>query len=240
MSERPFTPILLDLLRSARLAQDTFIQALTSSERDAIGSPDCWSAKDHIAHLTFWRQQLILKVQTILRHEAPAGMDDFERLNPAVFASQRQRPWPEVLAESDRAYTELIALTTQLGDDALTGFDRFDWIPGGRPLYTVFMGYCYEHAQQHLAQYYLDRGDLTQALSVYEVWAERVTQAETPSALQGTALYNLACFYATHDELESAATSARQALALYPSLRELAREDPDLIALRSSHPELFA
>lgn len=240
MSERPFTPILLDLLRYARLAQDAFTQALTSSERDAIGSPGCWSAKDHIAHLTFWRQQLLLKVRAILRHETPAGMDDFERLNLAVFASQRQRPWSEVLAESDQAYTELSALTGQLGDDALTDFGRFDWIPGGRPLYTVFMGYCYEHAQQHLAQYYLDRRDFPQALGVYEAWAKRVIQDETPSALKGSVLYNLACFYATHDELDSAGTSVRQALALYPSLMEFARDDPDLIALRSSQPELFS
>lgn len=240
MSARPFTPILLDLLHQARLAQNAFVQTLAPSEQAAIGTPAYWSAKDHVAHMTFWRQQLILKVRAILQHETPAGMDDFEQLNPVVFASQQQRPWSEVLSESDRAYAELAALVDQLHDDDLTAVARFDWIPDGRPLYALFMGYCYEHTQQHLAQYYLDRNDLAQALCTYEAWAGRVVQAEAPSALKGSVLYNLACFYATHAEVDKAITTLQQACTLYPSLKEFARTDPDLIAVRSRLPEDFS
>lgn len=242
MSEPPFKPILLDLLRQARIAQDAFVQALDTTERAATGSPDHWSAKDHVAHMTFWRQRLVLKLQAIQRRETPADSGDFEHLNPIIFEQQRQRPWSEVLTESDQAYAELLSLTDQLTDDDLTAFNRFDWLPDGWPLYTAFMGFCYEHAQQHFAQYYLDRDrdDFPRARRCYEVWAERVVQAEVPEPLKGYVLYNLACFYATHAELEQASTTFRQACTLYPSLKELARTDPDLVALRSNQPETLS
>lgn len=240
MNQPPFKPILLDLLLQARLTQDAFVQALDPAERAAIGSSDHWSAKDHVAHMTFWRQRLSLKLRAIQQHETPAGSDDFEQLNPVVFESQQQRPWSEVLAESDQAYSELFALTDQFTDDDLTAFNRFEWIPDGWPLYTAFMGFCYEHAQQHFAQFYLDRHDFPRARRCYEVWAERVVQTEAPNVLKGYVLYNLACFYATHAELEKASTTLRQACALHPPFAELARTDPDLVTLRTNQGETIS
>ncbi|HLJ80469.1 MAG TPA: hypothetical protein VKT52_03210, partial [Ktedonobacterales bacterium] len=189
--------------------------------------------------MTFWRQRLVLIVRAVLRHETPASGEDFEQLNPIIFERQRLRPWSEVLAESDQAYADLFTVTDQLSDDELTAFNHFDWIPDGDPLYTVFMGNCYEHAQQHFAQYALDRHDLPQALGIYEIWAERVVQAEVPDELKRIVLYNLACFYSIHAELGKAATTLRQACTRYPQLKEMARTDADLIALRSALPEAF-
>jgi tetratricopeptide (TPR) repeat protein len=240
MSEPAFKPTLLDLLHHARLAEHAFVQALDPAERAAVGSPEHWSAKDHIAHMTFWREQLNLRLRAILRHETPVGAENYEQLNPIIFERHRLRPWPEILAESDDAYDELIALTEQLGDDDLTAFGRFDWIPAGWPLYTAYMGNCYEHAAQHLAQYYLDRHDLAQALRTYEAWVERVVQAAAPDALKGYVQYNLACYYATHAAEEQAATTVRRALTLHPPLREFARTDPDLEAVRAHIPDAFS
>jgi len=240
MSQPAFKPILLDLLRHAQRAQDAFVQALDPAERVATGSPACWSAKDHIAHMTFWRQQLNLKLQAILRHESPTGYDGYEQINALVFERERQRPWPEVLAESDDAYDKLIALTDQLSDDALTAFGRFDWVPDGWPLYTAFMGNCYEHSAHHLAQYSLDRHDLAQALRTYDAWVERIVQVAAPDALKGLVLYNLACYYGVHAAVEQAATTAQRACTLHPALKEFARTDPDLVAVRAQHPEAFA
>ncbi len=148
------------------------------------------------------------------------------------FQEHRFRPWPELLAESDQGYAELISLTEQLCEEDLTTFNRFTWTHAGAPLYTAFMGNCYEHTQQHLAQYALDRHDLERAIETYETWASRVVEAEVPDPLKGTVLYNLACFYATHNRLEQAKSPLQQAFTQYPATREFALTDPDLIALR--------
>lgn len=231
MTAQPFKPILLDLLRQAHLAQDTFLQELNATECAAIGTLEYWSAKDHVAHMTFWRQRLVLKLTAILQHETPPIPENFEQLNIQVFEAQRERPWPDILSESEQAYAELVTLTEQLTEEDLTAFNRFDWIPNGEPLYTSFMGNCYEHAQQHLAQYYLDRHDLPQATYIYESWASRVVDAEVPEVLKGIVLYNLACFYATHARLEKASAILPQALTLAPYLKEWSLRDPDLVAL---------
>ncbi|HEX4203488.1 MAG TPA: DinB family protein [Ktedonobacteraceae bacterium] len=231
MIQRSFKPILIDLLRQAQISQNAFFQELTPTELATVGTSEYWSAKDHVAHMTFWRQRLVLRLQAIIRQETPPKSEDFEQLNPIIFEEQRYRPWSDILSESDHVYAELITLTDQLTEEDLTAFNRFAWTHEGAPLYTDFMGNCYEHTQQHLAQYSLDRHDFKRAIGTYEVWANRVVEAEVPETLKGYIFYNLACFYATHDRLEKAAPALQQAFTLYPPTREFARTDPDLIAL---------
>ena len=91
MTQRPFKPILLDLLRQAQISQNVFFQELTPTELATIGTPEHWSAKDHVAHLTFWRQRLVLKVQAIIRKVPQQTSDNFEQLNPIIFEEQRYR-----------------------------------------------------------------------------------------------------------------------------------------------------
>lgn len=231
MTEHPFKPILLDLLHQAQISQNAFFQELPPAELATIGTPELWSAKDHVAHTTFWRQRLTIRLQAIVRRETVPPSEDFEQLNPILFEEQRYRPWPDILAESDQAYADLIAITEQLTEEDLTAHNRFDWTFQGAPLYTAYMGNCYEHTQQHLAQYSLDRHDPERAIETYEAWANRVVQADVPDTLKAYLYYNLACFYATHDLLEQAQPNLEQAFTLFPSFREFARTDPDLAAL---------
>jgi tetratricopeptide (TPR) repeat protein len=237
MNTQPFQAFLLALLRQAQIRQNTFFQELPQGSLEIIGEPDFWSAKDHVAHLTFWRQRLTLRLQAHLRKAPQPNIDHFEQLNPIVFQESRSRAWPDILAESDQAYADLIEVTEQLSDEDLTTSDRFDWLPDGMPLYLSFMGNWYEHTQIHLGSYCLEHHDLAGATHVYEVWASTIVEAEVPSPLKGNILYNLACFYALNDQLEKAATSLERALELAPELKEWSLKDADLDALRAKQAE---
>ena len=68
MTAQPFKSIVLDLLQQGHLDEEAFLQELNETERNAIGTPELWSAKDHMAHRTFWHQDLIGKVTAILQH----------------------------------------------------------------------------------------------------------------------------------------------------------------------------
>lgn len=237
MYHSAFKPVLLDLLRQAQISQNTFMQELPPAERAALGTPELWAAKDHVAHMTFWRQGFVSRLTALLRKAPQPASQDFEKLNPLIFEEQRDRSWSDISAESDHVYADLIALADRLSEEDLTATGRFDWMDEGMPLYTSFMGYCYEHSQNHLAQYCVDRNDLARALDTYEAWAKRVLEAGVPETLQGYVFYNLACFYATHGRLEKASMPLQQAFALYPHTRELALTDPDLVELRPNSPE---
>src|SRR5579863_2713556 len=128
MTQHAFKPVLLDLLRQAQISQNTFMQELPPSQRAALGTPALWAAKDHVAHMTFWRQRLVLNLQALL-HQAPQPKpEDFEQLNPIIFEEQRSQSWSDISAESDQVYADLIALADQLSEEDLTAFNRFDWI----------------------------------------------------------------------------------------------------------------
>ncbi len=238
MTAHPFKPILLDLLQQAYRDEEAFLQELNETERTAIGTPEHWATKDHVAHMNFWRQRLVLNLAAIVQHqEQPPSVKSFEELNLEIFEEQRERPWSVIHAESQQTYAELIKLTEQLSEEDLTTPSRFAWQPEGEPLYGAFMGNCYEHAQEHLAQYYLDRHDLPRAIQIREAWASRVVEAEVPDPLRGSVLYNLACFYALQNQLEKATTTLQQALTLAPHLKEWSLTDSDLDVLRSSQVE---
>ncbi len=234
MTTQPFKTIILDLLQQGHLDEEAFLQGLNEAERTAIGTPELWSAKDHIAHRTFWHQNLVLKLTAVLQHqELPPSEDNEELLNSTVFEKHRQRPWSDVHAESEQVYAELITLIEQLSEEDLTTSERFSAISGERPLYPTFLGNCYEHDQEHIVQYYADRHDLPRAIEIREKCANRIMQSAVPEWIKGWFVYNLACFYARHDQLEKAATHLQKALTLAPDLKEQSLSDPELVALRA-------
>lgn len=234
MTTLPSKAILLDLLQQAHLDEEAFLQGLDETERTAIGTPEHWSAKDHIAHITFWQQQTVLSLNAVVQQQAqPTSTKSVEEKNAETFEEQHLRSWSDILSAYNQAYADLIKLIEQLSQEDLTDSHRFDWLPEGNPLYTKLMGNCYEHSQEHLAQYYLDRQDLARATQIRETCAKRILQAEMPDLMKGNILYNLACFYALQNQLEKAATTLQEALTLTPTLKEWSLSDPDLSALRS-------
>src|SRR6266581_6321806 len=121
MTAQPFKTIVLDLLQQGHLDEEACLQQLGEAERTAIGTPERWSAKDHVAHRTFWHQDLILRVTAILQHqEVPPSEESDDQINAMVFEEQKLHPWSALHAASEWVYTELITLAEQLGEEDLT------------------------------------------------------------------------------------------------------------------------
>src|SRR5262245_40520623 len=80
-------PRILALVEKGVAEQQAFIEKLSASERAAIGEPDAWAAKDHIAHNTAWKADAALEIAATARGEAyrPESTTVF---NPRVFAEQ--------------------------------------------------------------------------------------------------------------------------------------------------------
>ena len=89
MTTQPFKTLILDLLQQGYRDEATFVQALDETERAAIGTPELWSAKDHLVHMTFcWHQNLIQKVTAILQQqEVPPREASVDQCNALVFAA---------------------------------------------------------------------------------------------------------------------------------------------------------
>ena len=142
MTAQPFKTIVLDLLQQGHLDEETFLQELDETERTAIGTPQLWSAKDHVVHRTFWHQHLIGDLTAALQHqEVPPCEESDDQINARVFEENKSRPWSAIHADSERVYAELITLVEQLNEDDLTAPNRFPSITGnGRSIPPSWAG----------------------------------------------------------------------------------------------------
>ena len=232
MTATPMKTIILDLLQQGQHDEAAWAQELTETERAAIGTPQLWSARDHVVHRTFGRQNLTQVMTAILQQQAvPPRAKINDEINGEVFAEQRLRPWSEIHAEAERVDADIITLVEHLSEDDLMDTERFTAITRGWPLYAIFLGNCYEHGLEHVVQYYSDRHDLPRAIALREQCASRVLQAQVSESVKSFILYNLACFYAQQNQLEDAANRLQEAVALAPHLKEQAKSDPELAAL---------
>src|SRR5690242_10912301 len=92
---RPLKPRILALVAQGLVEQQTFIETLSPADRSAIGSPDAWSAKDHVAHNATWKADAAREITAAHRGEGylPESITVF---NPRVFAEQQHQTWDEI------------------------------------------------------------------------------------------------------------------------------------------------
>ena len=237
MSFRLRKRVLLDLLDDTQVEQQRLISELNDTEREASGTSAHWSARDHIAHLTFWKQHLSRTLAALARSETPPSKGDTEALNAQVFEEQRERPWSDILLEAKQAHADLLANLEHLTEEDL---DKSHWywlprddgedgsFPEGQPLWSIILSNGYWHLQEHFTQFYLDRNDVSHATQLQEAWTENMMQREVPPVIQSIALCQPAIFYATTNQKAKAQEMWHQALALDPTLTEILKQDADL------------
>ncbi|MDQ2999053.1 MAG: DinB family protein [Chloroflexota bacterium] len=221
---------LIDLLGRAQADQRELLAALSDDERAAIGTADHWSIKDVVLHIAFWKKRQLERLAAAARGEVPVEIEHFEQVNARVFEEWRERPWQAVIDESERIFDALEGQVREFDPAALADSNRYAW-QEGRSLLTSLVGNGFSHPESHIAQCYIDRGDLPRATRMQEELTEQLGQYGDQLAPRGEALYNLACFYATSGQADKALALLPDALRLQPDVREWSKEDPDLVVL---------
>jgi tetratricopeptide (TPR) repeat protein len=230
MTPDQLKPTLLDLIGRTQADQRALLAELSDAERDQQSAPDRWSVRDMLVHIAFWKRRQSERLSAAARGAAPDDEEHFEQTNARVFEEWRDRPWSAVIEESERAYEELIERIQAADYDFLVDPNRFEW-QHGRSLVSSIVGNGVWHPQAHIAQFYVDRGDLPRATRLQEQLTELVGQFGDELTSRGEALYNLACFYSTSGQVEQALALLPEALRLRPDLLEWSKEDTDLVPL---------
>lgn len=231
MAGEPIKTQLLDLLHRARADEVAFIASLPGAEREAEGTIDHWSAKDHVAHLTLWRKILVERLSAARRGETPGEYDNYQEVNERGFEADRHQSWEKVLADSSRSFDELVAMMAEMSEEELTDPGRYPWL-GGEPLSRNVHGDGCDHCQLHLAQLYMERGDKERAFKIQRGLLDTILRMETSPRARGTAIYNFGCFLALNGESAEAIERVRQSFTLRPDLQEWSKQDTDLNSLR--------
>lgn len=223
---------LLDLLERAQSDQRTLLAELSDTQRSAIGTPNGWSVKDMLVHVAFWKRRQAERLDAAARGTAPVELEHFEQVNARVFEEWRERPWQAVIDEAERAYADLVAQAQAADPTMLIDPNRFEW-QDGRSLLSSILSNGFWHPQSHIAQFYVDSGELARATRMQEELTELLGRHGDQLTSRGEALYNLACFYATSGQADKALVLLPEALRLRPDLIEWSKQDSDLVPLHN-------
>jgi tetratricopeptide (TPR) repeat protein len=221
---------LIDLFGRAQSDQRELLAALSDDERAAIGTADHWSVKDTVLHIAFWKNRQVERLTAAARGETPVELENEGQVNARVFEEGRARPWQAVIDESERVFEALVTQVREFDPAALVDPNRYEW-QNGRALLSSVVGNGFWHPESHIAQCYIDRGDLPRATRMQEDLTAQLGQYGDQLVPRGEALYNLACFYSTSGQLDKALALLPEALRLRPDLLEWSKEDTDLVPL---------
>jgi hypothetical protein len=217
---------LLDLAHSFR---QQLLADFADEADQRSGTWEQWSLKDELAHVVAWQLNALARIAAQLHHETAPDFSDYERINRAIFDTNRDRTQAEIVAEGDRAQADFVALIRSVSADDLAQPGRFGDLEG-RSLAEQILSNGFEHPSVHYADFYRRRDELAKGTQVYQASVAAV--ADWPEQYS-IARYNLACFYALSGQQELALSELREVLQLRPGLIEWSKQDPDLAALRS-------
>jgi tetratricopeptide (TPR) repeat protein len=222
---------LTDLLERGCQAEKGFIEELTDTERDAKSTIEKWSAKDVIAHNSHWRKHHAENLLAALTGKTPTRTDDIDHANEEIYYQYRDQSWEAVEALTKNSCDRVKEALHALGDEDLRRIDFYPW-QEGRPLWRFVVGNVYTHPILHLSDWHIKKGNLAQAVKMYQEMTSVLTDLDDSPDWQGTIRYNLACSYSLAGEKEKAISELNEALKLNPALTEWSKQDPDFEPIR--------
>ena len=211
-----------ELLEAEREIERGFV----AGARTEAPHPTGWSAALLMFHLAVWRERLGDALRQVDRGETHAPPpDNVDELNDRELAAGASESLDDTAKRSDAALGELIALWTSMGDRP------FEWYVA-KTTGEALIRNSYHHPRVHLAEHFIELGDVARGHRLYEESATQLRKASAPPHTLGAAIYNLACARVAQGKPEEAVRLLEEALPMRPDLPSLAAADPDLAPLR--------
>ncbi len=148
--DRPLTvPQMLELMQSERKAWDALLGRLGEPRMELAGLEGDWSAKDLVAHITWFEREMVELIQSRRLDGSDLWLLPQDARNATIYQEFKHIPLHEVLAESRLVFDDLLAATKTLSDDELTDPDRFTNMPPEWEPWRIIADNSYDHYRQH-------------------------------------------------------------------------------------------
>jgi hypothetical protein len=220
---------LTELLEKGYQAEREFIASLSDEERNANGTFEQWTAKDNVAHNSYWRKRQADDVMDVLAGGSLQVDDD--EINERVYSRYKDQSWEEIDTLVETGLKRMGAALTALSEEDLKSDKFYPW-EQGKPLWRELVENIYTHIIIHLSEWYIKKGNTARAAEMYrEMTAQLATLDDSPD-WQGTIRYNNACSFSLLGDKETAISELREALKLNPGLTEWSQQDPDFEPIR--------
>ncbi|MHB8687019.1 MAG: DinB family protein [Candidatus Dormibacteraceae bacterium] len=187
-----------------------------------------WAAKDHLAHLAWWRDRNANLVEAARTGSEPPPRVEDDAQNAIIYQANRERPAAEIVAEARQSWDRIAAAIEACSED-----DLLISHPHEKDRNLLDSGPANGgHLGTHLMYWYLDSGDEAAAEAAM-LWAYELEAAAAADAkARAYASYNLACLYGRFGHAGPALPLLRESFEGVPELLDWARTDPDLDPIR--------
>lgn len=230
---------LLNILEQGMESKRTFVANLTDEQKEYAGTYEKWSAKDILAHMSYWKDLRGSRYTALAYGEELQPLPNFEQGNVECFKRFSDSSWDEVQAFADLSHAQYVEAVLGLDEEVLAGPSTES---EERKMWEEIVGTGYNHPLFHISKFYIDHGQQKKASLLWSDWGKLVSPLDDSPDWQGRVHYNLACSLALSGNADQAIAELRQALELRPSMRAWSRQDSDLSILHNQqeYKELFA
>jgi hypothetical protein len=212
------------LLKAEQEAERLFVTEVASK----ADPPQGWSPAMMFFHVAQWRDRLwngLASASEGRPVNAPPG--DIDEFNDAEMAGAAGVSLADAAARSDAALTSLIAIFETTGDQP------FKWYLAETTAEALIRN-SYIHPRIHLADQYLQRGEVDRSQRVLEESASEMRRAGAPGHILGAALYSVAGVRVAQGRVDEALSLLEEGLPMRPDLKASAAGDPDFATVRDS------
>jgi len=188
-----------------------------------------WNAKDHLAHLAWWRDRDATLIDAVRTGTTPPPAVEDDAQNAVIYEMYRDRPLGEIRELARTSWDRVIEAAAACSEADLAKPHPYS---STEALWQTVCGVAFDHTGTHLTYWYLETGDLAKAEAAQRWWHDMHMKVAIDGRHRGFAAYNLACFYARLGRAAEALPLLRQSFEWRPELREHARHDTDLDRIR--------
>jgi tetratricopeptide (TPR) repeat protein len=222
---------LLSLVEQAHAEERLLASRLTAEEIAYDGTPEKWAGRDMLAHCAFWKQDVADNLKRVRNGEAVVVDEDYIQTNDKIFVKYHPQSLEEILAFGDQAAAALAEEVGRLDEETLLATGH-PLAQEGQAFWRALAGTAYIHPVIHLIDFYVKRGDISNAAALHDISARQLGALDDSPAWRGTIRYNLACLYSLAGQKELAIQTLREALQMNPGLAEWSKQDPDFAPIR--------
>jgi hypothetical protein len=212
----------LPLLHKQRDLEKAFVSEVAGKPEPSAG----WTPTMTMFHLAQWRDRLwngLTEAAAERPVNAPPG--NIDELNDAEMMGATGVSLADAAARSDAGLTSIMAMWETMGDRP------FKWYTTESTGEAILRN-SYLHPRNHLADQFLQMGEVSRSQRLTEETANELRAVEAPARVLGSALYNLAAVRAQQNRGEEALDLLEEGLTMREDLKAAAAEDEDFVSVR--------
>lgn len=147
-----------ELLEALENSREEFLELIEGMDEEAMlfkSSPEDWSVKDILAHLTRWEAELVKLLWQLRQGIQPTTLHfsdvQVDEINAQWLQEDQNRPLDRILDDFHGVRNQTIRRVESFSENQLQDKDKYPWLKG-RALWEFIANDSFAHEGEHISQ----------------------------------------------------------------------------------------